>query len=308
MSWTTNASRQVCKPGRSATFLNCLHPFDVGRPSLLGIAAYRQYMLCCRGSAMQGLNTVELLEEIWAQENVLGSSTRPFGWLQTCFRRVRGWASCYPSLIHPRSSAAEDSLRVSKTQQQHSGLPADPAPVNLQQQTARTLQTTALLRQSQPSSMPAFPVPVLPRLKLTGAASCGAECDGGPSRPCQVQTSLLPVSWYQAGCVSGHASTPCDRLQGAAYIGQPWPIKSRHVVRSGRPVAGANAQLSSSTAPHSASPLRCQLGGIPLAIQHAEVCQCTCHGWGCFADLPGPDLLFNAPLSTFQSHCHTRLF
>ena len=120
---------------------------------------------------MQGLNAVELLDELWAQDNVLGSSSRPIGWLQTCFQRVRGWTSSYRGLIHPRSSAAEDSLQGAETQQRHTGLPADPAPVTLLQQTARPLQTAALPMQSQPSSMPDFPMPALPRLKLTGAAS-----------------------------------------------------------------------------------------------------------------------------------------
>ena len=135
---------------------------------------------------MQGLNAVELLDELWARDNVLGLSTRPTGWLQACFQRVRGWTSICPGLVHSRSSAAENSPRAAQTQQRSTDLPADPVAVNLHQQTARTLQTAALPKQSQPSSMPDFPTPVLPRLKLTGAATCGAERVGGPSCPCQV--------------------------------------------------------------------------------------------------------------------------
>ena len=135
---------------------------------------------------MQGWNAVELLDELWAQDNVLGSSTRPSGWLQACFQRVRGWTSICPGLVHPRSSAAENSPRAAQTQQRDTGLPADSVTMNLHQPTARTLQTAALPKQTQPSSMPDLPTPALPRLKLTGVADCGAACVRGPSRPCQV--------------------------------------------------------------------------------------------------------------------------
>ena len=75
------------------------------------------------------------------------------------------------------------------------------------------------------------------------------------------------------------------------------------MVCSGWPGAGAHAQLSSSTASNSASSLRCELGGLSLAIQHAEVCQCTICFGGCSADLPCPDLLVNAPPSP-RPHTH----
>lgn len=240
---------------------------------------------------MQGLNAVELLDELWAQGNVLGSSTRPFGWLQGCFQRVMGWISSYP--VRPRSSAAENSPQVAQTQQQHSGLAADPAPVNLQQQTARTLQTAALPKQSHPSSMPDFPMPVLPRLKLTGAASCGAECVGGPSRPC-AQTSPLLCPCTRLIASQAMPQHPVIACQRRVALVSPGPIKPIMWSAVGGPSlepmhSSAPAQLpalralsaaSSEGFPSPFSMQRCAHAlcfGDTLRICRAHICSSTHH-------------------------------